>query len=45
MIDRIGQIRRKSTELWEKLGREANDDELAEGMKIPSQNPHLKLKY
>lgn len=44
MIDRVGQIRRKSTELWEKLGREANDDELAEGMKIPiARITHLKL--
>ena len=33
MVDRVGQIRRKSTELYEKLGREPNDEELAEEMK------------
>ena len=35
MVDRVTQIRRTTSELGEKLGREPTDEELAEEMKIP----------
>ena len=43
MVDRVSQIRRKSAELTEQLGREPTNDELAEEMNIPvSRISHLK---
>ena len=35
MVDRVSQIRKTTTILTEKLGREPTEDELAEEMKIP----------
>ena len=42
MVDRVSQIRKTTTYLTEKLGREPTEDELAEEMNIPvSKISHL----
>ncbi|MEK9773375.1 MAG: sigma-70 family RNA polymerase sigma factor [Opitutae bacterium] len=43
MVDRVTQIRRSAAKLYEKLGREPTDDELAEELSMPSSRiSHLR---